>query len=99
LMAAARAGSIRSDLGTHINNFLANAAEYAPYAAALAIALSMWRHGTAPLRLPIATGFLLVSAALLLSQNSQAHGLPAAVVVAFLFYDVLRYRKTRRRPG
>jgi len=99
LFAAARAGGTRDSLAAHLNDFLANAAEYAPYAAALAIALWMWRHGTAPLRLPVATGFLLVATALLLSQNSQAHGLPAAVVVAFLFYDVLRYRKTRRRPG
>jgi hypothetical protein len=99
LLAAIRAGGIRNSLGAHLNNFLANAAEYAPYAAAFAIALWMWRHGTAPLRLPVATAFLLITAALLLSQNSQAHGLPAAVVVAFLFYDVLRERKARRRPG
>jgi hypothetical protein len=99
LMAAAGAGGVRNSLANHLVNFLANAAEYAPYAAAFAIALWMWRHGTAPFRLPVATGFLLVTAALLLSQNTQAHGLPAAVVVAFLFYDVLRNRKVRRRPG
>jgi hypothetical protein len=99
LMAAAGAGGVRNSLANHLVNFLANAAEYAPYAAAFAIALWMWRHGTAPFRLPVATGFLLVTAAALLSQNTQAHGLPAAVVVAFLFYDVLRNRKVRRRPG
>jgi len=99
LLAAAGAGGVRNSVANHLNNLLANAAEYAPYAAAFAIALWMWRHGTAPLRLPVATAFLLITGAALLSQNTQAHGLPAAVVVAFLFYDVLRYRKTRRRPG
>jgi hypothetical protein len=99
VVAGARAGGIRDSVAEHVTNFLANGAEYAPYAAAFAIALWMWRHGTARLRLPAATAFLLGTAALLLSQNSQAHGLPAAVVVAFLFYDVLRQRKTRRRPG
>jgi hypothetical protein len=99
LVAAARAGGVRNSLASHLNDLLANAAEYAPYAAAFAIALWMWRHGTAPLRLPVAVAFLLVTSALLLSQNAQAHGLPAAVVVALLFYDVLRHRKLRRRPG
>jgi hypothetical protein len=99
LLAAAQAGGIRDNLANHLNNFLANAAEYAPYAAAFAVALWMWRHGTAPFRLPVATAFILVAGGLLLSQNSQGHGLPAAVVVAFLFYDVLRQRKARRRPG
>ncbi len=99
LVAAADAGGVRDSLGNHLNNFFANSAEYAPYAAAFAIALWMWRHGTAPFYLPVATGFILAASALLLSQNGQEHGLPAAVVVAFLFYDVLRYRKARRRPG
>jgi hypothetical protein len=99
LLAAAAAGGVRNSIAAHLNNFLGNAAEYAPYAAAFAIALWMWSQGTAPLRLPVATGFLLIMGGFLLSQNTQAHGLPAAVVAAFLFYDVLRYRRWRRRPG
>jgi hypothetical protein len=99
LFAAASAGGVRNSIGAHVNNFLGNTAEYAPYATAFAIALWMWSQGTAPLRLPVAIGFLLVMGGFLLSQNTQAHGLPAAVVAAFLFYDILRYRRWRRRPG
>jgi hypothetical protein len=96
LFAAASAGQMRDGLSDYVNNFLQHSAEYAPYIAALAVALWMWRRKDAPLRLPVAAGFILAAGAALLSQNAQVHGLPAAIVIAFLFYAVLRERHLRR---
>ncbi|MBN8998224.1 MAG: hypothetical protein J0H54_02245, partial [Rhizobiales bacterium] len=36
-----------------------------------------------------------LAGAVLLSQNAQVHGLPAAIVIAFLFYAALRDRQPR----
>jgi hypothetical protein len=99
LFAAASAGGVRGSVANHLNNFLAAAPEYAPYIAALAVAGWMWWRNEAPLRLPVATGFILSAGVFLLSQNTQSHGLPAAVVIAFLFYDVIRERRVQRRNG
>lgn len=99
LVAAADAGQARDVLADHINNFLAHAGEYAPYLAGFAVALWMWRRGDAPLRLPVATGFILAAGAALLSQNAQTHNLPVAVVIAFLFYAVLRERRLKLLHG
>jgi hypothetical protein len=92
LFAAADAGQLRDDLADHFANFLKHGAEYAPYIAAIAVAFWLWRRNDAPLRLPVATGFILAAGAALLSQNAQTHGLPAAIIIAFLFYAVLRKR-------
>ncbi|SJZ73866.1 hypothetical protein SAMN02745126_02096 [Enhydrobacter aerosaccus] len=99
LFAAAEAGQLRDTLTFHINNFFGHTAEYAPYIAALAIAVWMAWRGDAPMRLPMATAFILATALVLLSQNAQTHGLPAAVIIAFLFYDILRERRLQVRPG
>lgn len=99
LFAAARSGQVRGSLGDHINSFLANAGEYAPYIAALAVAIWMWRRHTTPARLPLAIGFILAAGGALLSQNAQSHGLPAAVVIAFLFYDTILKRRAQGQPG
>lgn len=99
LFAAADAGQLRDRLTEYLANFLEHGGEYAPYAAALAVALWMWRRNDAPLRLPVATGFILAAGAALLSQNAQTHGLPAVVVIAFLFYAVLRKRGLQHRRG
>ena len=99
LLAAAGAGQVRNELSDYINDFLAYAGEYAPYIAALAVALWMWRRKDAPLRLPVATGVILIASAALLSQNAQTHGLPAAVVIVLLFYAVLRERRLRHLHG
>ena len=95
LFAAADAGQMREGFTDYFNNFLQHGGEYAPYFAALAVALWMWRRQDAPLRLPVAAGFILVAGAALLSQNAQVHGLPAAIVIAFLFYAALRERQLR----
>lgn len=93
LFAAADAGQLREGFTDYFNNFLQHGGEYAPYFAALAVALWMWRRQDTPLRLPVATGFILIAGAVLLSQNAQVHGLPAAIVIAFLFYAALRDRQ------
>lgn len=99
LFAAAGAGQMRDVFTDYFDNFLQYKAEYAPYFAALAVALWMWRRKDAPLRLPVATGFIFVAAAALLSQNAQVHGVPAAVVIAFLFYALLRKQHLQQRRG
>lgn len=90
LVDAARNGILRTDTAFFFNDVAENAAQYAPYAAAVGIATWMWWQGAASFALPVAAVFLPAAALALLSQNSQAHGVPLALVVAFLLYDALR---------
>lgn len=90
LRAAADAGIVREDTAFFFNDFAENAGEYAAFFAAVGLAVWLWHRGQAPLRLVIATAFLLLMGLLLLSQDSQAHGVPLAVVAAFLFHEQLR---------
>ena len=90
LKAAADAGIVRDDTAFFFNDFAENAGEYAAYFAAVGLAAWLWHRGQAPVRLVIATAFLLVMGLLLLSQDSQAHSVPLAVVAAFLFHEQLR---------
>jgi len=97
---AAQAGGVRTGLARHINSFFANAEGYAPYVAALLVASVMALRGAAPLRLAVATGFIIAIMLALLSQNAQLRGTPLGIVIAFLFYDQLRgmARARRSRP-
>lgn len=103
LFAAAGAGQIRNVFADYFadyfDDFLRYRTEYAPYFAALVVALWMWRRKDAPLWLPVATGFILAAGLALLSQNAQVHGVPAAVVIAFLFYAVLCERHRQHLRG
>ncbi|TXL71804.1 hypothetical protein FHP25_28465 [Vineibacter terrae] len=90
LMATVQAGVVRDDVGFYLNDFTENAAEYAPYFAAVGIALWLWWRGKSSLGLPVATAFLLLAGLGLLSQNSQSHSVPLAVVIAFLLYQTLQ---------
>jgi hypothetical protein len=90
LVGAARAGVVRTNSVVYLTEFAENAAQYAPYFAAIAAALWLWWRGSAPLNLPVATAFLLFAGLALLSQNAQAHGVPLAVVIAFLFYQLFQ---------
>ena len=92
LLQAARAGSVRTEVGFYLNNFFATAEGYAPYAAGLVIAVWMWTRGLAPLRLPLAIAGILAIGAFVWSQNHQSHGLPVGIVIAFLLYDQIRER-------
>ncbi len=94
LRAAADAGIVRDDAAFFFNDFAENAGEYAAYFAAVGLAAWLWHRRQAPPRLVIAVAFLLVMGLLLLSQDSQAHGVPLAVVVAFLFHEQLRRQST-----
>jgi hypothetical protein len=87
LVSAARAGIVRDNPVVYFSQFAENVGQYAPYFAAIAAALWLWWRGSAPLSVPVATTFLLFAALALLSQNSQAHGVPLAIVIAFLFYQ------------
>lgn len=89
LVAAARAGIVRDDAAFYFNDFAENLGQYAPYVAAIVVALWLWRRGTAPSGVPLAAAFLLLAGMALLSQNSQAHGVPLALVIFFLLYQTL----------
>lgn len=90
ILDAARAGIVRDDAAFFFNDFAENAPEYAPYGAAIGIAAWLaWRR-LAPIGLLIAIGFLFAANVALLSQNSQAHGVPLAVVTAFLLHEQFR---------
>jgi hypothetical protein len=86
----ATSGAVRKAATLHFNNFVAAIDRYGPYLAAVAVGLWMWWSGRATFRLPLTLLFLLVMSLLLLSQNSQAAGMPSAIVVLFVLYDRLR---------
>jgi hypothetical protein len=90
VMAAVRAGVVRDDPAFFLNDLAENAAQYAGYVSAVGIAAWLWWRGRFPLRVPVATVFLLVAGLGLLSQNSQSHSVPLAVVIAFLVHEGLR---------
>lgn len=90
LMATVQAGVVRDDVSFYVNDFAENAAEYAPYFSAVGIALWLWWRRQSPLALPVAAAFLLLAGLGLLSQNSQSHSVPLAVVIAFLLYQALQ---------
>jgi hypothetical protein len=86
----ATAGAVRKAASLHFNNFVAAIGQYGPYLAAVAVGVWMWWSGRAAFRLPLTLLFLLVMSLFLLSQNSQAAGMPSAIVVLFVLYDQLR---------
>ena len=90
ILSWASSGAVRRAAMLHFNNFVAAIGQYGPYLAAVAVGAWMWWSGRATFRLPLTLVFLLVMSLLLLSQNSQAAGMPSAVVVLFVLYDRLR---------
>jgi hypothetical protein len=93
LLAAAHAGIVRDDAAFFFNDFAENAGEYAAWFAAAGLAAWLWRRRQAPLRFAVAAAFLPAMGLVLLSQNSQAHSVPLAVVTAFLFHAQLQRRQ------
>jgi len=90
ILAWATSGAVRRAAMLHFNNFVAAIGEYGPYLAAVAVAAWMWGLRRATFGLPLTLLFLLAMSLLLLSQNSQAAGMPSAMVVLFILYDRLR---------
>lgn len=85
----ATSGAVRKAAMLHLRNFVAAIDQYGPYLAAVVVALWMWWSGRATFRFPLTLLFLLLMSLLLLSQNSQAAGMPSALVVLFVLYDQL----------
>ena len=83
-------GAVRKTPMLHFNNFFAAIGQYSAYLAAVMVALWMWWSGWASFRFPLTLLFLLFMSLLLLSQNSQASGIPSAIVMLFVLYDQLR---------
>lgn len=96
LRGAAQAGIVRDDAAFFFNDFAENVPEYAPYFAMIGIAAWLWHRRLAPARLFIATTVLFLASVALLSQNSQSHGVPLAIVAAFLFCEQFRTHKLPR---
>ena len=96
LLGAAQAGIVRDDAAFFFNDFAESMPEYAPYFAAIGIAAWLWWRRLAPARLFIATTFLFLASVALLSQNSQSHGVPLAIVAAFLFCEQFRHHRLPR---
>jgi hypothetical protein len=90
ILAWSSSGAVRKTPMLHFNNFVAAIGQYSAYLAAIVAGLWMWRSGWAPFRLPLTLLFLLFMSLLLLSQNSQAAGIPSAIVMLFVLYDQLR---------
>jgi hypothetical protein len=86
----ATSGAVRKAAMLHFNNFVAAIGQYGPYLAAITVGVWMWWSQKATFRLPLTLVFLLATSLLLLSQNSQAAGMPSAIVVLFVLYDRLR---------
>jgi hypothetical protein len=84
------AGAVRNGLLLHLNNFVAAIGLYAPYLAAIAVAGWMWVFGRSSFRFPLTLAFLFGVSLGLLSQNSQAIGLPTGIVMLLILYDRLR---------
>jgi hypothetical protein len=93
----ATTGAIRNSLTMHFNNFVAAIGLYVPYLAAIAVAGWMWVFGRASFRFPLTLAFVFVVSLALLSQNSQAVGLPTGIVMLLILYDRLRRHFTRVR--
>ena len=86
----ATSGAVRQAAMLHFNNFVAAIGQYGPYLATVAVGVWMWWSRRATFRLPLTLLFLLVMSLFLLSQNSQAAGMPSAIVLLFVLYDRLR---------
>jgi|FEC22Drversion2_1045045.scaffolds.fasta_scaffold00234_53 hypothetical protein len=90
ILSWAGSGAVRKSLMLHVKNFVAAIGQYGPYLAAVVVALWMWWSGRESFRLPLTLVFLLAMSFLLLSQNSQAAGMPSVMVILFVLYDRLR---------
>jgi hypothetical protein len=97
VLGAASRGAIRDNLVMHANFILNHGAEYAAGLALFGIAYWLWRHASAPARLPFSVALVLVSGFLLLTQNSQSHAMPMGIVAAFIVYDELHQKMKDRR--
>ncbi|HEX2890811.1 hypothetical protein [Vineibacter terrae] len=86
---AAHAGYVRGSLPDHIRVFLASKAEYALYGSGVLLLFWLWQRGRAPFQRVIAAASILGMGMLVLTQNAQGAGVPVAMVIAFLVYEVL----------
>ncbi len=98
LFANTTSGAVKSNLVLFASYFLSDGAEHAMAIALVAVAVWLWSRGIAPLRVPLAAAFLVVTGWVLLSQNTQFDGVPLPVVVALLLYQVLLPIRTERAP-
>jgi hypothetical protein len=86
-----------AELG-HIKHVLrASVAELLIFALGGGVAVGVWLSGRAPLRLPLTMLLLIAIGAALLVFNTQARGIPLAVVALFLLHDLMQDDAALRR--
>jgi hypothetical protein len=97
LFAAIEAGAVNNDIRALTVRLFDNVTELSLMAIAALTSIALWRSGDIPLRLPAGIVLLIVTAAGMLSQNTQTRGLTLSVVIAFLLYDCFRGDRSEGR--
>ncbi|UYN93438.1 MAG: hypothetical protein KIT25_15410 [Enhydrobacter sp.] len=97
IFTAIEAGAVNNDIRALTVRLFDNVPELSLVAIAALTALGLWRSGDIPLRLPAAVILLVVTAAAMLSQNTQTQGLTLSVTIAFLLYDYFRGNRSEGR--
>jgi hypothetical protein len=91
ILAAASSGAMRTNLVVQLNFFLDHAGEYAWSVLFCLASFLLWRRGGVPVAVPAGIAMMFGLGLLLLSQNSQSHAMPLAVVACFVMHDALRH--------
>jgi hypothetical protein len=90
ILAWSASGAVRTGLAVHLNNFIAALGQYTAYLAAIFVGVWLWWYGRSAARFPLTLALLFVVSLLLLTQNSQAVGLPSGIVMLLILYNELR---------
>jgi hypothetical protein len=90
VLAAVGSGAANSNPRGLIVKVLSNVPELSLMIIGAMVSLTLWRSRLAPVRLPVGAVLFIVAAVGVLSQNTQARGLPLSVVLIFLLYDYFR---------
>jgi hypothetical protein len=90
IMDQALAGEVRASFSEYLPKYFLDPAEYAVALAGCMLLTATPLQGRVRIQTLVAGWFLLLAGPLLLSQNSQAHGIPTYVVIDLLFYGAAR---------
>ncbi len=99
IFTAVGTGAANSDPLGVIVVALANAPELSLMMIGAMVCLTLWHGRVAPARLPVGAILFIVAGVGVLTQNTQARGLPLSVVLIFLLYDHFRGDPRTGRPA
>jgi hypothetical protein len=91
VLAATGSGAANSNPVGVLVKMFSNVPELSLMAIVTTIAFGLWRTGQAPARLPVAAALLMAMAIGVLTQNTQARGLPLSVAMTLLLYAHVRH--------